>query len=73
MAKGKLRDAFRERLKLFEVNPFDATLNNHPLKGKWRGKRSVNITGDCRLIFEDLGNSIYVLHDFGAHNQLYKS
>lgn len=72
-AKGKLYDAFRERLKLFEANSFDATLSNHPLQGKWKGMRSINITGDHRLIFEEIGNDTYVLHDFGTHNELYKS
>jgi len=72
-ANENLQQAYHERLKLFISNPFNPILHNHSLKGELKGKRSINITGDYRLIFEEVGSDTYLLHDFGTHDQLYKS
>ncbi len=64
--KGKLT----ERLKLFGQNEFDPILNNHSLRGKYLGCRSINITGDLRAVYKSLGeNIIFVTID--SHSNLY--
>ena len=62
--------AFQERLKLFVYNPFNPSLNNHALKGVYLGKRSINITGDWRALYEEKEGAAYFV-TFGTHSQLY--
>lgn len=42
-----------ERILLFAKNPFHEILRNHSLSGEYNGCRSINITGDYRIIFEE--------------------
>lgn len=51
----------------------DPKLNNHVLRGKLRGLRSINITGDWRAIFREYKKDKQILFDsLGTHSQLYK-
>lgn len=72
----KLKTAFQERLELFMANPFNPVLNNHPLKGRYQGYRSINVTGDWRAIYaEDMardGEKTVIFEALGTHSQLYK-
>lgn len=62
---------FKERRTLFLQDEFDPILNNHALRGKYQGYRSINITGDLRVIFKREGdNVIFVAID--THSNLYK-
>ena len=74
-APSKTKEAFDNRLKLFLDNPFNPQLNNHPLGGKYRGYRSINVTGDWRAIFsefEDESDKTVIFEVIGTHSQLYK-
>ena len=75
-APYKIRDAFDTRLKLFLENPYHPQLNNHPLSGKYRGYRSINVTGDWRAIFsqqqEEDDGLVTIFEVIGTHSQLYK-
>lgn len=70
---GKERSQVKERLALFLENPFHELLNNHPLKGKYLGYRSINIKGDLRAIYKNANGSeeecIFAL--LGNHGNLY--
>lgn len=65
---------FKKRLKIFIDNQYHTILNNHPLIGKLKNYRSINITGDYRAIFEEIddGRIIYFVA-IGTHSQLYSS
>ena len=63
---------FRERLKIFQKNPFDHILNNHGLKGKYTGYRSINISGDMRAVYKLKEPDIYVFMTIGTHSELYR-
>ena len=66
----KIKKKFQERLVLFEKDEFDPVLNNHALKGKWLGYRSINVTGDMRAIFKrDANSALFVTID--SHSNLY--
>ncbi|MEJ0053788.1 MAG: type II toxin-antitoxin system mRNA interferase toxin, RelE/StbE family [bacterium] len=65
-----IRRALVERLRLFMADPQNPLLNNHPLRGEWTGFRSINVTGDWRLIYEMVGDAI-VLTDIDTHHNLY--
>ena len=66
----KIQEKFKERVVLFEKDQFNPILNNHLLKGKFLGYRSMNVTGDIRAIFKITGDEvIFVAID--SHSNLY--
>ncbi len=62
---------FEERLQLFLMEPNHPILRNHRLSGKYRNQRSINITGDYRLIFTRTESTLD-LEFIGTHSELYK-
>ncbi len=66
-----IKDKFEERVRLFREDMFEPILNNHSLEGEWLGCRSVNITGDIRAIFEELGDDNFEFVAIGTHSELY--
>jgi addiction module RelE/StbE family toxin len=67
-----VQEIFKKRLRIFLQDKSDPILNNHPLKGKMKGCRSINVGGDWRAIFEESpGGDIFFLL-LGTHSQLYK-
>ena len=67
----KIKKQFCSRLILFEKNPFAPQLNNHALKGKFVGYRSINITGDFRAIFKQLDRDSIEFSTIDTHGNLY--
>lgn len=63
---------FEERLELFLAEPNHPTLRNHKLSGKYNNHKSINITGDYRLIFTRTENTLD-LEFIGTHSELYSS
>jgi len=59
-----------ERLGLFLKNPIHPLLNNHSLHRPYDGCKSINITGNIRLIYKDEGFAIRLIR-IGTHPQLY--
>lgn len=72
---GKLRNKEKkkaqERLVLFIRNPFNPILNNHPLKGKYLGYRSINISGDLRAIYKLVDYDDCIFTTIDNHSNLY--
>lgn len=67
----RVRKQFDDQLQIFMVDPRNPVLNNHALKGPYRGYRSINVTGDVRaLYFRDQGKVIFFAY-IGTHSQLY--
>jgi len=61
---------FKERRNLFIKDEFNPILGNHPLRGKYQGYRSVNVTGDLRAVYKREGELvIFVAID--THSNLY--
>ena len=67
----KLRNRVDERVILFANNPFDVSLKNHELKGKYKGYRSINITGDLRVHYYVLEKNTALFVKLGTHSELY--
>lgn len=67
----KIQKEFDKKLKLFLHTPLHPLLNNHPLKGKLLGLRSINITGDWRAIYS-VENDDIIFELIGTHSQLYR-
>lgn len=68
----KDRIRFERRLGVFLQDPFDPILNNHALKGKYRGYRSINVTGDIRAIYESSKWDTALFVAIGSHSELYQ-
>lgn len=71
--EASLKKALGIRLRIFVESPFSAILNNHALQGSKRGYRSINITGDYRVIFEQYNTDTVRLVDVDTHHNLYGS
>jgi len=61
---------FKERLKLFIENSPSPILKDHLLKGRKLGYRAFSITGDIRVVYEEVDDGVLLL-DIGTHNQVY--
>lgn len=72
-APTNVQISVRKRFGLFVSDQFHSLLNNHALKGKYQGFRSINITGDWRAIYQEIdrGATVYFIA-LGTHGQLYK-
>jgi addiction module RelE/StbE family toxin len=70
----KLSPEFRQKvllkINLFSENPLHQELRNHPLKGKYKIYRSIDITGDVRALYLQ-SESEAVFDVIGTHSQLY--
>jgi addiction module RelE/StbE family toxin len=56
---------------LFVVDPQNQALRVHPLKGKWMGHFSIDVTGDTRAIYFIVEKDLVRFVAIGSHSQLY--
>lgn len=61
---------FKERRNIFLQDEFSPILNNHALKGKYQGYRSINIGGDLRVIYRKSSDNVFFVA-IGSHSNLY--
>ncbi len=66
----KIQNKFFSKLDLFVNDQFHYSLNNHALTGEFVGWRSINISGDVRVHYQEEKDGI-VLMNIGKHSQLY--
>jgi addiction module RelE/StbE family toxin len=64
------RQKLLQRIELFSNNPLDPVLRNHPLKGKYKDYRSIDVTGDIRALYLARGTEA-IFDAVGTHSQLY--
>ena len=63
----------KKKLIIFMADEFNPILNNHPLKGKYKGYRSINIAGNLRAVYKrDPNNNCAIFIAIGSHNKLYR-
>lgn len=71
----RIRNQFDKRFRVFVKDPIDPQLRNHPLRNKWLGYRSINITADWRAIYREIQigeETIAYFVALGTHKELYK-
>ena len=68
---SRIQRKMDERISVFSENAFHPTLNNHPLKGKYLGYRSINIDGDIRAVYKKLERDTVIFTSLGSHSDLY--
>lgn len=72
LPKGIRQKALR-KIEIFSQNPFDKSLNNHPLHGALKGLRAFSVTGDVRIVFQEVDDYVVVLFiAIGTHSQVYE-
>ncbi len=70
----EIKVAFMESLELFLESPDHPQLRNHPLKEKYSGYNSIDVTDDWRALFrihESKTQTVITFHILGTHIQLY--
>ena len=67
----KLIEQMKERISLFQNNPQHPLLRDHKLKGSMGEFRAFWITGDIRIVYEEIEQGKVVFYDIGTHNQVY--
>jgi len=67
----KTQSQFDTRLKLFIVDQANPKLKSHPLKGKYKGYWSINITGDIRALYCWEADELIIFTHIGTHSALY--
>lgn len=71
----KLRNSekkkFKKRRDLFLQDQYNPILNNHPLKGKYKGLRSINVAGDLRVIYKRESKNTVIFVAIDIHSNLY--
>jgi len=67
----EMKNKVEERLILFVSDPQHPLLNDHKLNAPLDGCRSINITGDYRLVYRKLSENIIELHAVGTHHEMY--
>lgn len=59
------------RLNIFQKDPFDEILNNHELKGRLSGFRSISLSGDLRAHYNLVTKDTAFFVVLGTHSELY--
>ena len=68
----KIKEKVKKRNILFESDPYNPVLNNHALSGKYTSYRSINVTGDLRIVYKLINKNIALFVTVGTHSELYK-
>ncbi len=63
---------FQQRRDIFLKDLFNAVLHNHELSGLLKGYRSINITGDIRVIYKEERKGVFHFIRIGTHSELYE-
>ena len=66
----RLESQFKKQLEKLISNPNDPSLRDHKLIGKKKNFRAFSVSGDIRVVYVIIDNSIW-LYDIGSHNQVY--
>lgn len=67
----KLQLQAKSRIVIFLEDPFNLILNNHLLHGDKNPMRSINISGDLRILYKEAGTDIIHFIDIDTHSNLY--
>lgn len=62
----------KERLMIFAADPYQPILNNHALRGRYFGYRSINIGGDLRAVYRLLSKDTALFTTVDTHSNLYE-
>lgn len=67
----KLVNQVRDRINRFKDNPKDPILKTHNLTGAKKGLSAFSVTGDIRILYQEIAEEEVIFIDIGTHNQVY--
>jgi len=68
-----LKQKTKQIIQQFMENPFEPSLRNHALTGRMQDLRSISVTGDMRIIFQESNDyAVVIFLDVGGHGKVYK-
>ena len=70
LPKGVQQAAYT-RIELLLVNPDDPILRRHRLAGRLKHLWSIDVTGDVRALYEQIGDDTVIYQMIGTHSDLY--
>ncbi len=62
---------FRDRIAIFQRNPFDPRLKTHRLAGQLQGLWSFSVDYDVRVVFSFAEGNRVLFVDIGTHDEVY--
>lgn len=62
---------FRDRVAIFQTNPFDSRLKTHRLAGQLQGLWSFSVDYDVRVVFSFAEPNRALFVDLGTHEEVY--
>lgn len=71
----RIRKNLKEKVAIFIRDPFNPQLDNHGLREKYIGYRSIDITNDYRALYQEKiegGELVAFFSTVGTHEELYK-
>jgi addiction module RelE/StbE family toxin len=72
--KVRIRKSFKQAIFLFTKDPNSLQLDNHALREKYQGYRSIDVTADYRAIYREIHEdnvSIDYFTQLGTHKELF--
>ncbi len=73
-ADVRIQNRVDEKIEVFLKDPYDLQLDNHMLKRRWKGYRSIDITPDWRAVYKETqirDESVAYFVLIGTHKQLF--
>ena len=70
----EIKEALLDTLEIFLADPNNPFLRNHPLREKFAGFRSIDVTDDLRAVFKEEQSGerkVITFHMLGTHDELY--
>ena len=67
----KLEQRFRDRIAIFQADPFDPRLRTHQLSGQLQGLWSFSVDYDARVILSFVETNRVLFIDIGTHEEVY--
>ena len=69
----KEKELVAQKIEIFGVDPFNETLRNHALHGKYAGYRSIDIKSDLLALYREESPDVARFCYLGTHHELYGS
>jgi len=66
-----VQEKFHQRLKLFVQDASHPLLRDHSVDLAYPGWRSINVTGDYRVLYQGVGDTVMMFMKIGTHSELY--
>jgi addiction module RelE/StbE family toxin len=67
----RVQKQVRVRLDMLLQDEYYPLLRNHKLTGPYEGYRSINVSGDWRIVYKKISTTTFFLYAVGTHSELY--